>query len=395
MSRYVGAAALSPGREDELSEGEAALMQGDADKALQAFEQAGALGHDPVIELGLVRAAMQGGRYRQAQGFASHTAGEHVHDSACMAIHAWLLHLGGQTPYATQVIEQARAVLSAPGQALLNEVARQWLQGWPFASNALRRAPLRLAPYAHGEPIAAHAQAVCSGTLVMGADHVQRVILPANVVDIGASRWWVRNGLGLTVCATLEDAEHGQAVRTLRLVSASLPGQAVLAERDAFPGSIAYAVSYANGPQDTQAATPSESARATASWPLMRMGFAGRVDAAFGRLLGVEGPDGPWSQSDGTRNALGGPVWNAKGQLIGVALPSIDGKSPDRMWPASALRRPGWVAQTQVNNALMPMPLDEIYELSLKTCVQVIAATHDEAHAVLGGGSGTLDLTNM
>jgi len=44
----------------QLAQGEAALKRGDAAAAMQAFEQAGAQGHDPAVELGLVRAAMIG-----------------------------------------------------------------------------------------------------------------------------------------------------------------------------------------------------------------------------------------------------------------------------------------------------------------------------------------------
>jgi hypothetical protein len=365
-----------------LDEGEAALMRGDADKAMQAFEQGGAMGHDPAIELGLVRAAMQAGRYRQAQGFAAHTAGEHGSDEACMAAHLWLLQLGGQGALAAQTSEQAMPLLTPSGRALLDEVTRQWRLGWPRATNALRRAPLRLAPYAHGEPVPEQARTVCSGTLMPGADGMQRVAMPGDVVDEGqASRWWVRNGLGQTVQATLEDLAPDaktQPVRLLRLQGKPLPGQAILAERDAFPGSPAYAASYAIDAQDTPAATPSEAARAAASWPLMRMGFAGRVDAQLGRLLGVEGPQGPWSQADGGRNALGGPVWNAQGHLIGVALSAAQGAGPDRMWPVSAMRRSGWFTSTSVatpsGSAATPMPLDEMYEQGMKLCVQVMAA---------------------
>lgn len=385
VSRCVQAAPPSLARDRLLDEGEAALMRGDSDKAMQAFEQAGAMGHDPAIELGLVRAAMQAGRYRQAQGFAAHTAGEHGHDAACVAAHLWLLQLAGQAPLAAQTSEQALPLLTSSGRALLDEVMRQWRHGWPRVSAELRQAPLRLCPYAHGAPLPAQARTVCSGALMPGADGMQRVAVPVDVIDAGRpTLWWVRNGLGQTVPAMLEEVAHDvtqtQPVRLLRLQGRPLPGQVVLAERDAFPGAPAYAVSYAIDAQDSPMATPSEAARAMANWPVMRMGFAGRVDAQLGRLLGVEGPQGPWSQADDSRNPLGGPVWNAQGLLIGLALPAAQGTGPDRMWPASAMRRSGWFATTSSSASAStaahaaPMPLDEIYEQSMKLCVQVMAA---------------------
>jgi hypothetical protein len=394
VSRRVQAALPSWARDRLLQEGETALMRGDVERAMQAFEQAGAMGHDPAIELGLVRAAMQAGRYRQAQGFAAHTAGEHGSDAACVAAHLWLLQLGGQAALAAQTSEQAMPLLTPSGRALVDEAMRQWQRGWPQASavqaGMLMRAPWRLAPYAHGEPIPDRARTVCSGTLLPGADGAQRVAVPVEIADAFAAgearRWWVRNGLGHTVPATLEglaaDAPHAsdagtQPVRLLRLQGQPLPGHAMWAGRDAFPGSPAYAVSYATDAQDTLAATPSEAARATAGWPVMRMGFAGRVDAKLGRLLGVEGPHGPWSQADGALNPLGGPVWDARGQLIGLALPAAQGAGPDRMWPVSAMRRTGWFASVSTTPPMLvaaSMPLDAIYAQSMQLCVQVIAA---------------------
>jgi hypothetical protein len=277
----------------------------------------------------------------------------------------------------------------------------------------LRRLPLHLAPHAFGERLDAAARLRGSGTLCASADGVQRVLGAAALAESGARVWWVRNGLGQTVMARLESAHacqdrqrgdrHDQPVAAdvavWRLVNATLPGGCVPAERDAFPGSPVYAWSYAipdvapgtDGANlacepVAQWAPPCEPVSAPAAWPIMRMGFAGRVDEHLGPLLGVDTPTGPWSRAGlraGQINPLGGPVFNARGRMVGMALPGAivrEGErgawhpGPDLLWPASAMRALPWWPHAASAGAPARVPVDELYEYALLNCVQLIAA---------------------
>lgn len=398
MSQHLQAAPpLSRDRQDErahwLNEGEAALMRGEPELAMQAFERGGAMGHEPAIELGMVRAAMQAGRYRQAMGFAAHTAGEHARDASCVAVYIWLLRLGGQSDMAEQLMQQTLSVLSEPAaRGVLEAVQAQWQCGWPQADGVLRTTPLRLAPYAHGEVLPPSARTVASACLMPAQDGVQRVLAPAldalklrceprsACASNGAPAWWARNGLGQTVPIALEAPSVDGLVSVWRVVGKLSPVRFQLAARDAFAGSPAYALSYAMGRAQAPAATPSESTTAPAAWPLMRMGFAGRTDEKLGPLLGVEGLHGPWSRGDDAThpNPMGGPVWNAQGRWIGMALAGASGQEPDRLWPQSAWRR--WSRGDAASSSSAstapptPMPLDEIYEQSLLACLQLLTS---------------------
>src|SRR5262249_61413187 len=57
-----------------LDRGEAALARGETTQAIDAFEKAGAMAHEPAIEMGLVRAYMQTGASRRAAALAPQTA---------------------------------------------------------------------------------------------------------------------------------------------------------------------------------------------------------------------------------------------------------------------------------------------------------------------------------
>lgn len=343
-------------RAARLHQGETALMQGDAEAAMQAFEQAGALGHDPAIELGLVSAAMQAGHYRQALGFAAHTAGEHAQDAACLATYLWLLRLGGQADFARQLWATAsQRTWPEADQRVLQAVRDAWAGPWPRAEGLLRQSPLHLAPHPHGQTVPNGARVLASGTLVRDAQGVQRAIVPASVVTAGARQdCWVRNGLGFTVKARLDQVAG--LVATLRLEEA-MPDEATAAPRDAFPGSPAHAFAQAVAPAPDGAA----------AWPLMKMGFAGQVHRQGGRLLGIEVQAGS--------NPLGGPVLDAQGRLTGVAIGLGADPEPERLVPTSTLARLGWLGPPAQNPQGAPLPSDELYEHGLKSTLQLIEGT--------------------
>lgn len=360
-------------RAARLHQGEAALMRGDTEAAMQAFEQAGALGHDPDIELGLVRAAMQAGRYRQALGFAAHTAGEHVQDAACLVTYLWLLRLGGQDDFARQLWTQAESFKwSDADRAMLRLVHEAWSGAWPQVGGALRQRPLRLAPYAHGLTLPADARVVASGTLVRDAQGMQRVVVPSAVLSAGAvQRWWVRNGTGLTVAARVDSEGLDDGLAGALRPDTPLPGAAEPASRNAFPGSPAYAFAHATNAQPGEVpATASEAAMALSAWPLMRMGFAGQLDAQGGRLLGVDMRAG--------ENPLGGPVLDAQGRLTGVAIGRGSRGAPESLMPVSELVRKGWAPKlSNTERPVSRLAADEVYERGLSVSLQVIRAPAD------------------
>jgi hypothetical protein len=363
-------ATASPGtvHAAKLHQGEAALMRGDAEAAMQAFEQAGALGHDPAIELGLVRAAMQAGRYRQALGFAAHTAGEHARDAACLTTYLWLLRLGGQHDFARQLwLPASQLDWQASDQQVLRALQDAWASDWPQATGALRRQPLRLAPYAHGTALPADARVVATGTLVRDAQGLQRVIVPASVLAHGPrQRWWVRNGRGLTLNARL-DAVDAEGLLGALQCDEAMPDGASLAPRNAFPGSPAYAFAHAvDELRSDIPATDAEAPQAPAAWPSMTMGFAGQPHPQGGSWLGVD--------LHARRNPLGGPVLDAQGRLTGVSI-GAQGDEPGRLVPASTLLQRGWASTPpEAGQAGPRLASDEMYERGLASTVQIIRA---------------------
>lgn len=179
-------------------------------------------------------------------------------------------------------------------------------------------------------------------------------------------QWWVRNGLGLTVSDRMDAIEPEERVAALRL-EAVMPGPAVLAPRDAFPGSQAYVFAHALGLVSSDApVTASEATLALAAWPLMRMGFAGQVHPQWGRLLGVDIPAGT--------NPLGGPVFDVQGRLTGMSLATLG--APNRLVPASILLRQGWAGSPAASTApLARLAPDALYEQGLSSTLQIICAS--------------------
>jgi len=356
--------------------GEASLKAGEVDAARHAFEQAANMAHMAEIELGLLRTQMQAGEYRQALAFAAHTAGVHLDEVEGAAFYAWLLNLGAQVAIADQALQPAEA--REPTNAFLRAVRARVQSDAMLASGDLLRPPARLAPFATGAMPSPTARAVATGFLLADG---QRALVPRAALQAGAAVW-LRNGLGQTVKARLaptvdaqaRHADHSgpahlsQALDDEGLGLAMLqldkplpaPGGELVPPRDAFPGSPAFALTYLGD----DAAAP--------AWPLMRAGFVGTplsLTSPWYRLgvaLPVAGP----GLSMGPR---GGPVYDAGGRLLGVAL-RVDGV--DRLVPTSTLRerfgerfgkpmpepRPG------------PVGADEVYERAMKTTLQVLVA---------------------
>jgi hypothetical protein len=345
-------------RKQLLQAGEAALARLDPQAAQQNFERAAAILHAADTEMAIVRAHMQAGEYRRALAFGAHTAGAHLDVVGGTALYAWLLHAGGQAAVAQRLLQEADQ--RAPSQPLITEVRAQINSGQPRAHAALRTLPVRLAPYGDERGLPKGAKVWGSAVLLRGGTHalVPLVLLPRS------GRVWLRNGLGhMTAASAVERyPTMGLALLQLRQIL-PVPNALVPAARDAFPGSVAYAVEYTTAPD------------AAPAWPLLRTGFLGGSMPAnapwpdASRALGLDMTSGP----------RGGPVFNATGQWVGIAVQGPKGAT-DRWVTVSALK----TRLAQRANVLLgpgaqssdavPLTMDQIYEVNLTTTLQVIAA---------------------
>ena len=348
QGRHPGGAAPSDERlrerEDLLRRGEAALAQRDVEAAERAFDRAAMILHAADTEMGLVRSYMQAGQYRRALAFGAHTAGAHLDVVGGAALYAWLLHLGGQEAVAQRLLTQAQA--RAPDQPLVRDVASQLRSPAPRAHGAMLLPPARLAPYGSMHGLARDARVVATGTLV---GEGRFALVPLGVISTGA-RYWVRNGLGQLVAATVAATDGALGLALLRLAT-PLPAAAQFkAPADAFPGSIAFAVEYATTPD------------APAAWPMLKAGFMGAaLGAGGGRELGVSlAPDSP----------RGGPVFDQAGRLLGVA---VQAGGVDHLVAVSQLQ-PAFKNYfvMPVDSANQKLTADAIYEPALLVTLQVI-----------------------
>jgi S1-C subfamily serine protease len=209
---------------------------------------------------------------------------------------------------------------------------------------------VRMAPYGPQAGLPVTARGAASGVLF---DNGRRVLVPLAALR-PAQRLWVRNGLGQLAPAKLERKFTQLDVATLKLGNA-LPMDATLplADKNAFPGSVGFAVEYTSSPN------------AAPQWPLLSTGFLGEPSAdGRTRALGIALAAGP----------RGGPVFDTMGRLVGMAVASTAGKN--QLVTASQL----YAAVGEPIGKLSPasagerMPLDQLYEAGLKSTVQIILA---------------------
>ena len=336
-----------------LTSGEAALARLDVAAALSAFERAALILHAADTEIALVRGYTQAGDYRRALAFGAHTAGAHLDVAGGSLLYAWLLHVGGQPVIAQRLLADISARM--PGDALVQAVQQQLRSGAPIATGQLLAPPTRLAPYGDAKGLPATARVAGSAVLLGNGT---AALLPLGLLP-RSDRLWLRNGLGQLVKGRTAKRLTAMGVALVRL-ERPLPvaKEFWVAASDAFPGSAGFAVEYVSAPH------------AAAAWPVLRSGFLGSASGDSGdRLLGIDMPAGP----------RGGPVFDGKGQLIGMALPGA-GKSGDRLVPASQLTKALGTARAAGSmkgrsSSTDPRPrasVDMIYELSLRTSLQVI-----------------------
>ncbi len=325
-------------------EGELALFRGDTVAAERAFDAAARLVHAGDIEMGLVRTYMQAGDYRRAMAFAAHTAGAHRDEPAAAAQYAWLLHIGGQGAAARRVIDKALA--DSPGDSALLGVQELLVSPTPRPTGLLLTPPLRIAP---GAPLALPPGVRAVGTAVLLGDGLSALVPAASIA--GARRIWLRNALGQTVVAQADPTTASAPLAHLQL-GAALPAVAWLIHAPAYPyaGSPAYAIEYG------------AAAGAEPEWPLLHIGFFGRrLATPSDQLLGINLPEGP----------RGGPVFDGRGQLAGIAVPGADGRDRLLRIDAPALNH----APATATSAPTPparVSEDALYEVGMRVALQLI-----------------------
>lgn len=336
-----------------LARGEAALVRNDIDAAQTAFDNAASVLHAADTEMGLVRTYMQQGQYRRALAFAAHTAGSHPDDARGSALYAWLLHLGGQPVIAQKLL--AENIARLPKQQLLLTVQKQLQTNAPIATGDLLSTPARMAPQGPLVGLPKRASVIASGLLI---DSGKLVLVPTAVLG-KRTQVWVRNGLGQLASAQRDPkrSDPTMTVLTLRNKLAE-PDALVLAPRDAFPGSPAFALEY-------KPSTP-----AHPQWPVLHMGFLGSPQAhSTNRPLGITLNPGP----------RGGPVFDEGGRLVGIAKTVLakTGKPSNeaQLVLTSALhQRLGPALGTVSGTQKQRVSVDQIYESALRSTVQIIAA---------------------
>lgn len=377
------AASIAPER---LAERDALLKQGEldlanlrVDAAQQAFEKAALILHAADSEIALVRSYMQAGEYRRALAFGAHTAGAHLDVVGGTALYAWLLHIGGQEAVAKRLLDATSTRI--PNNTVIKKVQQQLASGTLLASADLLELPLRLAPYSAPIKLPGQAKITASAVLLSGdsANAGRFALVPLTKAGGKEKPLWLRNGLGQISAASVEQRLPKLGVAVLRLTTPlPLPEGLAMANNEAFPGSAAYAVQYPIAPGKPSVAP---------AWPQLHIGFVGGMAAPANaasedRLLGVTLPGA----------ARGGPVFNAAGQWIGVAVQAGQEKA-DLLVTTGQLakafggnaskfgiaprRAPGANGVGGANGATAApaapaMSADRIYEASLKNTLQVI-----------------------
>ncbi|WP_457356082.1 hypothetical protein [Roseateles sp. P5_D6] len=323
-------------RQRHLNVARAALSRGEPDAALVPLETAAGMSHAADTEMLQLQMQLQGGHMRQALAFAAHSAAAHRDEPAARALHLWLLALSGQADYVQRHLTRGESADDA--LALL-------LEGLSSSMVLPSQPP---GPWPHGMDVPAASRPVATGLLL---DAGRLALVPADAVS-GAEALWLRNGLGRASRARPLAADAALAELGLVLLSVEPPlapaGAAVPLSRvplRVFAGSPASRL----GMLRIDSAAP--------AWPVLQLGFLGRVDRSGAQALG-------WPAGAALS---GGPVFDAAGRLVGLALPGRDGA--ERLLPA-ALVVP--LLAVPARTDARPVTPDEVYEAALPYVAQLL-----------------------
>ena len=331
-----------------MRDAEAALSHREVIEAEVLFGRAANIQHAADTEIGLVRTYMQAGAYRRALAFGAHTAGAHLDVLGGSALYAWLLQLGGQQAIAQRLINDTLA--RHPDSAFMLAVAKQLSSERPLADTSLQIPPTRLAPYGDNTGLPKNARV--AGGAVLLSDGRQAI---APLVLIPASgKVWVRNGLGQLSQARILRRHAGLGIAVLTLEQAlPVAGELQSHTGPVFPGSAGYALEYV------------ANATADAAWPMMSIGFLGAPSGTGKQLaLGIALKDG----------SGGGPVFDANGRLLGIAVSRHPQSPPDLVTVRdlqTVLGKP--LAPPAPSGVAARAVLDQMYEAGLLIGLQLIS----------------------
>ncbi len=322
----------SPAQQQLLERAASSLARGDAAAALRDYEAAATQEHALDIELGIARSLMRGGEYRRALTVAAHSAGAHGDNVQGALLYARLLELGGQAQAARRVLDTA--AVRVPDSAALALAHREVASGETVAF----------------ERLPAGWRLVGAATLI---DAGRQALVPLQAID-RASTVGLRDGLGRVSRAQVVERDESLRIAQVRL-DQPFDGAPRLQRppREPFPGAPVYVAT---------AACNAGGSQPCAVWPRLQLGFLGMFDAASAsHALGNE--------LDG--EAPGGPVFDARGRWVGVALR----RESTRLLGSAVLHnRFGLNDEIDAGPSVtQPLTPDAIYEAALRLSLQAFS----------------------
>lgn len=389
-------AAAEEGQQALMRQAAQALAAGDAQRAAGLYEQAATqYSESAEAEVGMVRAHLQAGAFREALSFAYLVAGEHAESAAAIAQLAYLEDRHGQTERALARLKQAALMFKddlfllatrteilidrgaaaraaneldawfsnrQPSTALYLLRARAALAAGDRAgsvtwqnraalqpvSAAITANPLRPTPSMEPFALAADAQwNAGSGAII---DEGRRVLTLARIVDGAKGGVWVRNGLGKLRRAQVEALQAQEGIAVLRLdqafaIATPLSAELLLAPT---PGRACLVMGYplAESPEP--------------AYPALSAGLVFRAVSPNALQTTV-------AQSAGFSGA---PVFDAQGRWLGLSL-----GASGQLLRAASLRAllPKARAIAAESKQAGNTSFEELYERFMPTVVQVIA----------------------
>lgn len=318
------------------------LREGRTEHARNTLEQAVGNFHAVEIELGLIQTLMQAGEYRHALSAAAHTQAEHPKLADSALFYAWLLAIGGQTNPAIQLLENTQTLL--PDNDAL-AVMLQQIKTNKLASTEIKTSDaIQLKPFTSTKSNIQGAQKYLTSGVVIGDG--KKIITVLSAIE-NAKTISVRDGLGRTATAQIEQKIPSAQLAILKLDTPIKPPPNInLADKPPFPGTPIYLIGFA------------ASSNNQADWPQLK------ID-----ILGTPGASNTYGYPVHVRTApKGSGIYNQQGNLIGI----LAGDDKKIMLPLTddALT----VYKKSSKNSLAKLPMDEIYEASLSSTVQVFGS---------------------
>ncbi|MDX1915235.1 MAG: hypothetical protein SFU55_06595 [Methylophilus sp.] len=325
-----------------LSQVQQHLQHGQASQARSLLEQTANALHSEAIETALILTHMQNGEYSHALSAAAHTQAEHVNIADTCLLYAWLLSIGGQTTFANTLLQENLARF--PEHQSLRSM-QSLLQGGTWNTAQLPKSEIaKFQPeLVNPEKTYLNASIIGSATLL----DTTHAVMPYSLLS--TKKIWLRNGLGITVAASIEKTFPAQNIALLKLASPIAMAKPIH-QADAPPklGGLAYIVGYVKTNQVDQA-----------YWPILKTDIIGMPNTAQHWTLHVR------------QFYSGAPVWNDAGALIGITVTSDNGNT--EILPIQQMAAAIDLNTESAYHAHTHVSMQDIYEQALSTSLQVMA----------------------